>query len=157
MSKYQSNTPRAASATISIAARAAANSVAGPRPRRPRWGRCSCSCVQVTTDRSTRQNANMQQVVDFGRSFVTQSALRFDTADLAEQGVPGNVCRAQILASCEVTRAGTANTFYLCQPCIGEHMYRENRPAGVEFQFQQTTVRRAGLRNILVYFPRCID
>jgi hypothetical protein len=87
----------------------------------------------------------MQHVVDFGRSFVTQSALRFDTADPAEQGWPGNVCRAQILASCEVTRADTANTFYLCQPCIGEHMYKENLPAGVEFQFQQPTVRRAGL------------
>ena len=48
--------------------------------------------------------ATMVPVVDFGRSFCTQSALRFDTDDPAEVGVPGNVCRAQILATCAITR-----------------------------------------------------
>ena len=87
----------------------------------------------------------LHRVTDFGRSFCTQSMLSFESNDIHESGVPGNVCRAQILASCEVTRdagasaGGTASTYYLCQPCIGEHMYREALPDGAKFQFQQPT------------------
>ena len=53
----------------------------------------------------------MVPVVDFGRSFCTQSALRFDTDDPAEVGVPGNVCRAQILATCAITRWPSEEAF----------------------------------------------
>ena len=97
----------------------------------------------------------MVPVVDFGRSFCTQAALRFDTDDPAEVGVPGNVCRAQILATCAITRwpseeaqaaaagggvqRGHTHTFHLCQPCIGEHMYKEALPEGVRYQFQEPT------------------
>ena len=97
----------------------------------------------------------MVPVVDFGRSFCTQSALRFDTDDPAEVGVPGNVCRAQILATCAITRwpseaaqvaaagggvqRGHTHTFHLCQPCIGEHMYKEALPEGVRYQLQEPT------------------
>lgn len=101
----------------------------------------------------------MPVLPDFGRSFCTFRTLVHQTDDAAEQGVPANVCRAQVLARLTISRRGgqgvaasaaaaaadddsgssTENTYYLCQPCIGEFMYKHNLPPGEAFQFQQPT------------------
>jgi len=50
----------------------------------------------------------------------------FVTDTTARDGVEANNCRAQVQARCTLTseRTGQSLDYLMCQPCIGEHMYR---------------------------------
>ena len=58
------------------------------------------------------------RALDFYRCFCLETA--------AVGGVECNTCRSHLRASCELadTETGEADTFYLCQGCIGEDMYK---------------------------------
>lgn len=79
-------------------------------------------------------------------------------ADTAERdGVEANNCRAQVQARCVMSdeRNGLSHGYLMCQPCIGEHMYRPGQIAQVPTSevlviYSETRDDYTLLKNILI-------